>query len=595
MTINANGLLVPSLFVLVLILLAIIIWLLRQTPPGAPKNGDGPKIPKERLVSRRYAKDQILIGGPPDAIKEVVELINGRQSTFGFNLAEIHYQTPVPPEPLEPLESPNDAGYRQEAVPSEPGIKRAEAATDVPTFVNKPRAATYLNGEFQIRHFRVLANNQRLTMPAIEKVVNQLGSDKKICASANYSGGRPEDMLEGDPGSGEGFPGSGEGFPGSGEGFGGQEQERAVKADFYNQWALHAQKPPHQNGINLFKLPFSQTECALQGAAFKQVELAKRTVAKTGENCRIVVFDSSPYDDFLQKQHDVASPFIQKVVHNELKGTPDARDHGLFVASLAHVVAPNSEIHLYRVLNDSNKGYLEPLIANICQAVNEFADKNRQMGMPEENILCGLVLNFSMGIYVDEAARQEALDGTKPFNELVPALYCLLKRIYERGGIIVAAVGNDSAQQSVPKPAHVPALYPFVIGVEAGSMAGRRSCFSNRGDVRAPGGDNLNGCTVEPYESLSYEQRKETSVIGFVKEISPVTRYAFWRGTSFAAPMVSGLAALLLEAQKASGKCDPGRVEAIIRGTQTAQGAPQSEDTPLINIFEAVSSLTANP
>lgn len=600
MVFNPGGFLVPTLSVIVLILLAIVVWLLlRQAPPSPPKDGDEPKAPKERWVSKQYAKDQILIGGTPEAITEAVKTVNAPDATFGFKLAEIVYQTAVSPEDLESYPKQDDPHQIETA-------KRAQQTQDAPpepTFVHKPRPASATLGfAFQIRHFRVLASNQRLTIPAVERTLNQLGG-QKICASANYGIGRPEDMLEGDPGSGEGFPGSGEGFPGSGEGFpgsgegfGGQVQERAVKADFYNQWALHDQKPPQKNGINLFKQPFSEAECALSGVAFQQVEMAKRTVAKTGANCRIVVFDSSPYDDFLQKHSDAASPFIQKVVHNELKGTPDARDHGLFVASLAHVVAPNSEIHLYRVLNDSNQGYLEPLIYNICEALNDFATQNRAAGVPEETVLCGLVLNFSMGIYVTEADRQQALAGTKPFAELVPALYCLLKVAHEHGAIIVAAVGNDSAQQSVPKPAHVPALYPFVIGVESGNAQGRRSCFSNKGDVRAPGGDNLAGCTVVPYEALTPDQRKESSVIGFVKEISPVTQYAFWRGTSFAAPMVSGLAALLLEAQKTSGKCDAGRVEQIIRGIPAAQSAsPGDEATPLINVLAAVSSLTSNP
>lgn len=599
MAFNPSGFLVPTLVVIVLVLLAIIIWLLRQAPPRPSKNGGTPKAPKERLVSKQYAKDQILIGGTPEAIAEAVKMVNAAEATFGFKLAEIVYQTAVSLEDLE--SSPNqDDAYQTESA------KQAQQAQDVPeepTFVHKPRPASATLGfAFQIRHFRVLASNRQLTMPAVERAINQLGGDQKICASANYGIGWPEEMLEGDPGSGEGFPGSGEGFPGSGEGFpgsgegfGGQQQERAVKADFYNQWALHDQKPPQKSGINLFKQPFSQAECALTGTAFQQVEMAKRTVAKTGENCRIVVFDSSPYDDFVQKQKDAASPFIQKVVHNELKGTPDARDHGLFVASLAHVVAPDSEIHLYRVLNDSNQGYLEPLIYNICEAINEFAVTNRAAGVPEDNILCGLVLNFSMGIYITEADRREAVAGTKPYAALVPALYCLLKVAHEHGAIIVAAVGNDSAQQSVPKPAHVPALYPFVIGVESGNAQGKRSCFSNKGDVRAPGGDNLAGCTVVPYEALTPDQRKESSVIGFVKEISPVTKYAFWRGTSFAAPMVSGLAALLLEAQKASGKCDSGRVEQIIRGIHTAQSvSPGEAATPLINVLEAVSRLTEN-
>ncbi|MCA9955147.1 MAG: S8 family serine peptidase [Anaerolineales bacterium] len=620
MIIGSSGVLVPALSVIVVVLLAIIIWLLLSKSRGTPNNDN---VPKERLVSKQFAKDQILIGGTLPAIQEAVGMVNEPNANYGFQLTEILYQVPALQAPPEIPERQNNDVDRPEAAKYVAAPSSAEAPAEPPTFISESRPALLDISDFQIRHFRVLPKSGQITMPEVEHVLNQLKlkREDKICASANYGIGQPEDTLEGDPGSGEGFPGSGEGFPGSGEGFpgsgegfpgsgegfpgsgegfpgsgegfGGQEQEHAVKADFYNQWALHDRVSPTRNGINLFKTVFTEADCELEGTAFKQLELTKRTVNKTGKNCRIVVFDSSPYDDFLEKQNDVASPFIQKVVHNEIKGIPDARDHGLFVASLASVVARNSEIHLYRVLNDSNKGYLETLIYNVCQAINEFADKNRKEGVPEENILCGLVLNFSMGIYVKEADRQAALAGSKPFSELAPSLFCLLQRAHIKGAIIVAAVGNDSAQQSTPKPAQVPALYPFVIAVESGNINGERSCFSNKGDVRAPGGDNLPGCTVRPYESLTPRQRKETSVIGFVKEISPVTKYAFWRGTSFAAPMVSGLAALLLEAQKDSGQCNPARVEAIIRGTHSVQSAVPSDNPPLINILEAVSSITS--
>ncbi len=594
MSVETSGNLVPILAVVILILLIVIAWLLRQRDGALPGNGDDDpsEPPKERLVNRHYASDQVIVGGSSANIVTAVEKISD-PSGLNIALTEIFYETAAT--------ASEEKHADKEKTSEPPPIEKQQIDANVEQAANEQNVsynfrrafcslAAETGNDFQFRHYRVKTNPRGFSAPEIEEKINEL--ELEVCASANYAVGRAIDMLEGDPGSGEGFPGSGEGFPGSGEGFPFTPiEEHAVKANFYNQWALHNAPVTPGRGIDLFKEQFSEADCLLEGAAFRNIETQKRTVEVTGNKCRIVIFDSSPYDDFLQKQNDVASPFIKKVVHNEIKGTPDARDHGLFVASLAHVVAPDSEIYLYRVLNDSNRGYLETLLYNICEAIREFKQDTRQ------EKLCGLVLNISMGIHVEENLRQQVVQGTKDEGALVPALYCLLKKAHEEGAIIVAAVGNDSAQQISPKPAQVPALYSFVIGVEAGNFYGERSCFSNKGKVRAPGGDNKvdptdAGCTVQPYESLSKDERKITSVIGFVKEISPTTKYAFWRGTSFAAPMVSGLAALLLEVELSKESCDTDKVRQIILGTETTENIATDTDTPIINVPMAINAIT---
>jgi subtilisin family serine protease len=111
----------------------------------------------------------------------------------------------------------------------------------------------------------------------------------------------------------------------------------------------------------------------------------------------------------------------------------------------------------------------------------------------------------------------------------------------------------------MPQPALRPASYPvpFVIGVAASDQALGRSCFSNAGDIAAPGGgldpnptaprdctpsaftDGLRTCSGSgrdcPYGVISFSPSVTT------------TGYALWSGTSFATPQVSGLAALLLQ------------------------------------------------
>jgi len=79
--------------------------------------------------------------------------------------------------------------------------------------------------------------------------------------------------------------------------------------------------------------------------------------------------------------------------------------------------------------------------------------------------------------------------------------------------VLVAAAGNDGRDSPM-----FPASLPWVLAVEAADEEGNLASFSNAGDFAAPG--------VSIYSTL------------------PDDQYAAWSGTSMAAPIVSGIAAL---------------------------------------------------
>jgi type VII secretion-associated serine protease mycosin len=125
----------------------------------------------------------------------------------------------------------------------------------------------------------------------------------------------------------------------------------------------------------------------------------------------------------------------------------------------------------------------------------------------------------------------------------VPALANAVSDAVAAGVIIVAAAGNDAGQGNAPV---YPASYPGVLAVASIDQSGARSAFSSTGtvvSVAAPGSDIVStGAGVNgPY------------VVGGTSA----------QGTSFAAPYVAGVAALVIAAHPSlSGRAVVRRIEA---------------------------------
>lgn len=161
--------------------------------------------------------------------------------------------------------------------------------------------------------------------------------------------------------------------------------------------------------------------------------------------------------------------------------------HGTYVAGVVALMAPEARILPMRVLDSDGQGNLFVVAEAIRDAVDAGAN----------------VINLSFG------------NATKPKPA---ALEEAIKDARKRGAVVTASAGNESSTVE-----QYPALLSELLGVGALAADGKRLApFSNSGswvDVAAPG----------------------DRVVGPV----PGGRYAYWSGTSVAAPFVAGQAALL--------------------------------------------------
>jgi len=281
--------------------------------------------------------------------------------------------------------------------------------------------------------------------------------------------------------------------------------------------------------------------------------------------------------------------------------TGHVRDHGLFVAGLIKTVALNSEIFLYRVLGDDGCGDLFVLSAAMHEFISEMSILDKKLN--------NVVINLSLGVHIPDGIYY-ILKEDKNLPPEIAALDTAIFEAYRLGAIIVAASGNDSAPSSPnstlsAQKMQLPAFYGNVIGVAASTNDGLRSCFSNMGDVAAPGGaggedssDPNKPCVprtgnalVTPHPCVSSDMGMcNYGVIG--PSLASPSGYGLWSGTSFSTPLVSGLAALAFE--QTSG--DRAKVYCVIQAGATPallQGTTNTDPNLGWGIIDINNSLTS--
>jgi hypothetical protein len=243
-------------------------------------------------------------------------------------------------------------------------------------------------------------------------------------------------------------------------------------------------------------------------------------------------------------------------------------DHGLFVAGIIRDLAPDAHVLCARILNDLGAGASIDLIA-------QFQDVQQRMLAAEEYYDRDVVINLSLVIPSDEDLQ----GGLTDTDAIRLYLRETMRLLAEQGVMFVAAAGNEGDSRQQPGRPRPDALYPaafaneglpnlIAVGAANGrEEAARYSCYPGVRGVAAYGGEI-------PKESDVYQEHGMTHVdtdcldapIGVYTQLSypalsaedaqttypaPNTHgWAYWIGTSFAAPIVSALVARACELRR---------------------------------------------
>jgi len=401
---------------------------------------------------------------------------------------------------------------------------------------------------------------------AIRVIDEVLGEDAGLVVKEpNWVTGQPYE-IEGAPYEIEGAPYE---IEGAGDGFSALNDNPQL---FMEQWAfktiglLGAGQERYQKGsgvaVGIFdSAPYLLNKDQVNTQVSKSVPLSGGPTPMALQISRVysrIEIGEQPDDD----QVDTTNPHALQASGRS--------NHGLFVAGLIHAVAPGSQLYLYRVLDSHNRGDLFLLLKGIYQFTRDVI---ANPGVEK----VGAVMNMSL---VVRAAPAEANFGLTAdllsLNYVLEVANCL-------DAVAVSAAGNSSGKSRIPRPASVPAGMAGVIAVAANNTGLDRSCFSNCGNVAAPGGDgrDLNqpaDGNCKPRVDQCSDGDCPAALIGpalkppFDNENN--VEYVFWSGSSFSAPLTSGLAALVVNV--GGGRFSPERVRKLIEC-----GAIQRDDYAL--------------
>ncbi len=319
-----------------------------------------------------------------------------------------------------------------------------------------------------------------------------------------------------------------------------------------------------------------------------------------------------------------------KDVYGRLFGF-DMPDHGLFIAGIIHDLAPGARIECMRVLNDYGIG----TFSTICAGLETIQGYMLGPNAPKQ-----VVINMSLvvtpadeelaGLWFDDNCCYHSGDFAAMMYEvglLRAGLHLIIKSLTTLGAVVVASAGNDSSADeqyiamntgmSMGMPSTMPlrfgprypAAFPEVISVGAVYENGQAASYSNypalppnHNGIATHGGNRpqvASSTTAHPAGSKTWATVSD-GVIGVYSSPhysmlsatdlppadypAPANNYAWanWAGTSFATPVISALAARVMQARNTNAVASAMSVQDTITtstGQQAILAAPLNNST----------------
>lgn len=228
-------------------------------------------------------------------------------------------------------------------------------------------------------------------------------------------------------------------------------------------------------------------------------------------------------------------------------------DHGLFAAGIAHTLAPQASIHLVEVLSKWGVGTTETLALGLNTILNE-----RRSEAVDLIINCSLTIQFPWDTKHAKDALPRSLVkmlNTKArragfIERVMLPIRWILEAFQNKypNVLIVAAAGNDGRAGNSRRPlARYPAAFPDVIGAGALKSDYDFAPYTNQSDLPLNAG-------IATFGGDTDQDRADaaTGMLGiYIGEfpdgqggtLPNDSGWGRWAGTSFAAPVISGVLA----------------------------------------------------
>ncbi len=283
-------------------------------------------------------------------------------------------------------------------------------------------------------------------------------------------------------------------------------------------------------------------------------------------------------------------------------------DHGLFVTGIIESLVPDANIEYIRVLNDYGVGDTGTLVATL----EEIHQRMLHGDLIDQPVVVNMSLVmtpsdedmfmnwFGDSVHCDPEMHVQMMNEAKLLRS---QLHVAIQALAASGAVLVASAGNDS--NSIDMPGRIgpryPAAFPEVLSVGAVDRQGEMALYSNypqlapqHNGIATYGGSiptkaDIDRGEVDAFIGL-YSASTYPALEAPKPSIPPLPdsytapnkhAWAYWSGTSFATPIISAVAARVLQHLQSHGL--PKRhINAEVQwALTTAEGQQEMLGTPL--------------